>query len=162
MTDPAICPKCLKVVDPAPKRLRTCPHCGMATLVRLDPSLLLDPQELLDQQYQAQRKEAATERFRQRRVRTEKELKEARSSGIVGGFELEFSRDYCQICQAALFQFKKFPLKGCTIEQLPPYQDCELEGGCHGTVKPYLDHDVIRPHKAIPAAWEPWRYWRSS
>jgi hypothetical protein len=75
--------------------------------------------------------------FRERRASTNRELKQARASGVVVGVRPLVSANDCGICQAA--SKRVFPIKDCKVEMLPPYRDCELEGGCRASVSFVLE-----------------------
>jgi hypothetical protein len=74
----------------------------------------------------------ATERYREGRASTARDLKQARSSGVVSGVRLLVSENDCRVCQA--LKAIVFPLKSCTLDMLPPYRNCDFEEGCRASI----------------------------
>ena len=91
-------------------------------------------------------------KFKEGRLRAENEIRQAKRSGVVAGFTLLVSADDCAVCQAV--QGKVFPVGRCTAEDLPPYENCELEGGCRATFTA-----VLKPEYGGPLVKRPRRWW---
>lgn len=77
-------------------------------------------------------------RFREGQKRLAAELRQAKRSGVVAGIRPLVSGDACPVCRAV--RDAVFPIETCTVEQLPPYQDCEHEDGCDSCIT-----EVLKP-----------------
>jgi hypothetical protein len=130
------CPHCGLAIEPPPKRSGKCPHCRQAIVVRRGRLLTEQGVEVFEGELEAERAAKVArkreERFQEIRAATARELHDARKTGVVAGMQPLVSGDCCRICQAV--RKKVFPIETCTVEMLPPYEDCEIEGGCDSAV----------------------------
>lgn len=124
----AECPHCQESIDPPPLRSRKCPHCRTLIVVRRGQLLTTEAANKLDERLAA---DEARERFRSGQQNAAREIREARKSGVVAGFQPLVSTNDCNICQAV--RSMVFPVATCTPEMLPPYRNCELPDGCRAT-----------------------------
>jgi hypothetical protein len=76
------------------------------------------------------------ERFREARRMTADQLRQTKRSGVVAAIKPLVSGDACRLCLAV--RRKTFPIDQCTVEMLPPYEDCEFEEGCESSIEEVL------------------------
>ena len=138
------CPHCSATIEPPPKRSRNCPHCRKPIVIRRGQLLTPESAEAFDADLGAERKQRkakeARERFQQGRRSAIAAIKVAKQSGVVIGFKPVVSDDACEVCLFVRGRF--FPIEKCTGEMLPPYENCQLEGGCESTFSEVLDTDI--------------------
>ena len=122
----AKCPHCGQTIDPPPKRSRKCPHCRKPIELRGGRLLTPEDAEILDDKAATAE---AKKRFREGRQSVARDIREAKKSGgVVTGFKPMVTEAECAVCQAV--KNKVFPIKTCTAEMLPPYENCEYPDGC--------------------------------
>jgi len=82
--------------------------------------------------------------FHDLRVLAARDLAKAkRGRDPVVGFRLVAAEDDCGVCRGLWGRL--IPLKGCTVDSLPPYRECERVHGCRGRVTAVLGEVTCRP-----------------
>ena len=118
-----------------------------ADRVRRGQLLTTEAANKLDERLAA---DEARERFRSGQQNAAREIREARKSGVVAGFQPLVSTNDCNICQAV--RSMVFPVATCTPEMLPPYRNCELPNGCRATFTSVLTAEYedysLKPNQA--------------
>jgi hypothetical protein len=142
-----VCPHCFVVIDPCPTRSRKCPHCRQPIVVRRGYLLTGAEAEEFEGRL-AEEKQRITARKRLDRIKADRAsvarlILQARESGVVSGMKPLVSSDACDVC--ARNRNRVFAIEDCTPEMLPPYPDCEFEGGCESTVVEVLSAEYGGP-----------------
>jgi hypothetical protein len=120
------CPHCRQTIDPPPKRSRKCPHCRKPIELRQGRLLTPEDAEILDDKAAAAE---AKKRFREARQSIARDIRESKKAGgVVVGFKPVVTAAECNVCRAV--KDKVFPIKTCTPEMLPPYENREFPDGC--------------------------------
>lgn len=149
METPAPCPYCRTPIDPAPKRSRKCPHCRKPIVIRRGQLLTERGAEAFDARLADERAERKArervERFREARRMTADQLRQDRESGVVAAVRPLVSSDACRVCLAV--RGKVFPIDQVTLDMVPPYANCELEGGCESTIVEVLTPEYGGPRR---------------
>jgi len=143
---PAPCPYCDKLIDPKPTRKRKCPHCGQPIFVRAGELLtefaaaVLDDQKAEEQQQRAaaaeeHARQKQEELFRFRRENREQQLRQIQDPDLIDTFpflRITAVDDGDRCCPACKERHGKLiPTRQCTIEMLPPFDDCmNKDDGC--------------------------------
>ena len=143
------CPHCGVSIDPPPKRSRKCPHCRQPIVVRRGHLLTEAEADEFDDRLDDAREAIASRKVAERQALFRKsvadELRQAKESGVVAGMQLLMSGDACDVFRSR--RGLVFPIDSCTVDDLPPYPDCEVDDGCDSTVVSILTPEYGGPSK---------------